>query len=364
MSVQVSYSKQFIFGFLLLLIFLGIVEGLVRIYEFDSKLCKWVDYDVFKGKKNLAQQICNDLNSIKYIYDDYFHTFTPNHNSPTFSTNSYGLRGEEFEREKPSDVFRIFIVGGSTAASMGATSNNSTIAVFLEQEFKDSSYPLTVQVIDAGVGGSFSFEETHFIKQILVEFQPDLIIAYDGGNDSRYRHLSDSPRYDKDFDIGNIKFSDFIFYRTPFVISSEIINPILLIDDKVKDKDAQLIAEKWKNRWKSSCDFGNSSGFETIVILQPTLATTSKTLTSDEEKIKNNTSDLILTKQIMQYMYDSFSELEQSCNGVIDLRDVFDIYDEPIFFDDIHVSDLGNKIVAKQIFSHVVPIIEKYDSLN
>ena len=38
----------------------------------------------------------------------------------SFAYNSHGFRGDEFEKEKPDDTFRIFTVGGSTTFGIGA----------------------------------------------------------------------------------------------------------------------------------------------------------------------------------------------------------------------------------------------------
>ena len=47
MSVQVSYKKQFLFGIFLLLIFLIIFEGVLRVYDYYSPNCKMSSSEVF-----------------------------------------------------------------------------------------------------------------------------------------------------------------------------------------------------------------------------------------------------------------------------------------------------------------------------
>ena len=48
MSVQVSYKKQFILGFLLLLILLIVVEVLVNVWLYNFYTCEFEDNEIFK----------------------------------------------------------------------------------------------------------------------------------------------------------------------------------------------------------------------------------------------------------------------------------------------------------------------------
>ena len=53
--------------------------------------------------------------------------------------NSEGFRGDEFSKEKSSDVYRIFIVGGSTI--LGAeTSNETTIPAIVQKMFDKQNF--------------------------------------------------------------------------------------------------------------------------------------------------------------------------------------------------------------------------------
>ena len=61
--------------------------------------------------------------------------------------------------------------------------------------------------------------------------------------------------------------------------------------------------------------------------------------------------------------YDLYSnellELEKTCTQTIDLRNVFDNYDETIYYDAGHMSNFGNKIVASKIYEEISLLIEK-----
>ena len=46
---------------------------------------------------------------------------------------------------------------------------------------------------------------------------------------------------------------------------------------------------------------------------------------------------------------------------VINLTNIFDTIDDPLFSDFCHVGPLGNKIIAEKIFKEIVPMIKKWD---
>lgn len=87
---------------------------------------------------------------------------------------------------KSSDVYRIFIIGGSAAAGQGATSADKTIAAQLEKKLNainGSLGDIKFEVINASVPGYFSSIELAYLAFELVYLKPDLVIAFNGAND-------------------------------------------------------------------------------------------------------------------------------------------------------------------------------------
>ena len=59
----------------------------------------------------------------------------------------------------------------------------------------------------------------------------------------------------------------------------------------------------------------------------------------------------------------NLSEIK-TCTKTIDLRDVFDNETETIYWDQGHVSDQGNSIVAKSLYNTILPIVLKNKEFN
>ena len=223
--------------------------------------------------------------------------------------NSVGLRGEEFSEEKPSNVFRIFMVGGSTMLS-AEVSDDSTIPSMMQKMFDIQNLDREIEVINAGISGGNSISELELIKSKLVNYEPDLVIMYDGWND-----LS----------------ADYAILR--------IIN-----------------------NYELACENAIQNNYELIITLQPIAGFGGKSLTN-QERINSLTGEdhndyqLLQAKSSYDYLERELRILnevvEENFGGVCtvnDLRSIFDDVSGPIYWDQGHVLHAGNLILAEKFF--------------
>jgi len=83
---------------------------------------------------------------------------------------------------KAPGVYRIFLVGGSNVA--GDTGGPVTISGRLEARLNETAEPgRRYEVVNAGVSGWLSSQELAFITYYVADFQPDLIISFNGFTD-------------------------------------------------------------------------------------------------------------------------------------------------------------------------------------
>ena len=90
-------------------------------------------------------------------------------------------RGREFLAEKPSEGFRIFVVGGSSAAGFPYGPNLAFSGV-LERWLRPSLPGLTIEVVNAAVAGYSSRRVLITVREIAAH-EPDLLIVYSGHNE-------------------------------------------------------------------------------------------------------------------------------------------------------------------------------------
>ena len=97
--------------------------------------------------------------------------------------NAMGLRGLERTAAKPSGVFRIVCVGGSTTFGAGILGDENTYPARLEAVLSAARPDLAIEVLNAGVPGYTTAENVIYLSLRLLDLQPDLVVLYEGYND-------------------------------------------------------------------------------------------------------------------------------------------------------------------------------------
>ncbi|MGE0391979.1 MAG: SGNH/GDSL hydrolase family protein [Vicinamibacterales bacterium] len=102
--------------------------------------------------------------------------------SEQWSSNSYGFRGPEFTVEKPARTFRIVCLGGSTTEGIGV-SNAETYPAQLQRALAGRQVDgRQIEVINAGFSGFGSIDLYHVFRSLVLPLSPDLVIYYEVGN--------------------------------------------------------------------------------------------------------------------------------------------------------------------------------------
>ena len=356
MSIQVSYKKQFLFGFLLILCMLSVIEIGMRIYDYYVPSCRFIESDVYDEINfDLKRNICNDND--KLVWNNNPLHLIPNQHLQTININSEGFRGKELQKNPD---YRIFVIGGSTTFGAGATSDHTTIPGYLQQLVSEDFGNYDVEVINAGIPHAYSFSEKNLIKDKLLRYDPDLLIVYDGWNDLEhdYDHYEDSGDYAlMDQIIRLIYRSDFV---TPNVIlklyfnyKHDFVDIIPFNSVKIEQK-----ASLWKDTWMDICYLQEKHDFKTMIVLQPLVGTGNKSLSIEEQNYFTH-YDSEQKNRYYQLYANELTELNPTCTVTFDLRDGFDFNTETIFYDAGHVGDQGNQIIAQKIYEEILPIIKK-----
>jgi len=308
LSVQVSYKKQATLGIIGITILLLAIEIIANVWWVTQIHCEFEQNEIFQNFDDVEKrQLCLDFYNLKTSGDELI----PNQSTDSITINTLGFRGAEFFTVKPLDTYRIFMVGGSTMFGAGATSDKTTIPGYLQQLLNEKDFGFDIDVINSGIQGADSYAELKLIEQKLVRFSPDLVIIYDGWNDLRANNA-----------------------------------PIEV-----------------KENWKTMCELGNENDFDVIITLQPIAGFGNKVLTKQELKYAQTGEDytnnlLIDSSSVYQDYVEKLSEIK-TCTKTFDLRDAFDTKTGPIYWDQGHVSDRGNSIVAKSLFNTVFSIVSE-----
>ena len=283
-----------------------ISNGIIKIPE--KCMFEGEEYShLFDGERKL---LCDEFN-----FNFVTQSVTTSDGSPTF--NSEGFRGPEFLKEKPDNTYRIFVIGGST--TFGYENDYETWPYYLQEIFDTLDLNYNVEIINAGISSGFSGSETKLIREKILNYNPDLLMVYDGWNDVREQLGEPQGR----------------------IAEPEMANPTL-----------------WKDRWVESCEFTNTNNVKTIVTLQPFLGTGSRILSNLEHALFSTHLNWI-TDDVNEYKKyrKHLEEISKYCTETKDLTDIFDLVAKPIYWDLGHVGIEGNKIIATHFFKLALPYI-------
>lgn len=133
---------------------------------------------------------------ITYEFDDYKNIRpTPGYvNTKGIYHNAQGFRERnDTNREKKPEIYRIFVMGGSTAYGLGSLSaygrekygiirNNETIDAYLES-YLNGKLGRRVEVINAAITSHYSHHHLIYLNQTILKYHPDMVVFIDGFND-------------------------------------------------------------------------------------------------------------------------------------------------------------------------------------
>ena len=97
--------------------------------------------------------------------------------------NSMGFRGEETTYRRPPGVVRVVCLGGST--TFGSISDGFTWPEKLEERLEARDPEADFEVLNLGTDGGVSHHDLINLEFHGIHFDPDLVILYQGANDSR-----------------------------------------------------------------------------------------------------------------------------------------------------------------------------------
>ena len=374
LSVQVSYKKQFILFFILICMTLLITEGIVRTLDIKEVHCAFIETDFFKNYNMFEKQdMCEKYNSLKYDYTQQIRLLEPNQHNKYFNINYDGFRGPELNFQ--DEDYIIFVLGGSTIFGFITSSDEFTIPSILEKKINNEK--LNVKVVNAGIPMATSGNELYYLENYILDYSPDMIIMYDGWNDiiegindykkdnsdKGYNPINEDLSTEDNTNTGLISFFAKIDYQTGLGIAlflSHLINdPEIDINENIniyKNTDTSaldFIESKIENNWLKACSLEEKHELQIVNILQPMLGTSDRI-------ISNETKSLLSSFSVHMKKLDLDENRLNACHNVYDFRNVFaEMDNEVIYFDEGHMSDFGNEIIAENIFKKILPIILK-----
>jgi lysophospholipase L1-like esterase len=123
-----------------------------------------------------------------------------------WSSNSHGLRGEDFPANKSPATIRIVCLGASTTEGIGY--DNQTYPFFLQQELRQVYPDKKIEVVNAGHHAYKARDNLALLEHYILPLNPDLIIFYEASNDLNVTEFSSDLQESSCWHDGNCWLSD------------------------------------------------------------------------------------------------------------------------------------------------------------
>jgi hypothetical protein len=345
---------------------------------------------------------------MNYQFDDYKNIqLTPGYrNTRGVFQNGQGFRrSTETARIKPEGVYRIFVMGGSTAYGLQSMSrygqekysvirNDETIDHYLERYLGERVGRDHVEVINAAVTSHYSHHHLIYLNQVILKYSPDMIVFIDGFNDyyayqrgfDQFRDYAYQERAHQMLDEPSVsawlEYTGWWLFRKSHMV--HVAGKTLLpfwqqlrhvgktrarIDVDVALKDLRVNAEaNFVKMIERSALIVRHEGVVPVFTLQPELVLKQqKVLSPLEQKIYHELEtewqeNFVEYKNRARPIVTQYARTaaERSGGMYFDLTDIYGGVTGDVYTDYCHLTPMGNQRLAEYLGEKLLPTVRKH----
>ena len=317
------------------------------------------------------------------VYNPYTVWKTKEYQSELFNFDENGIRKTLNYKDEKKINYNIYFFGASTIQNP-ETIDSLTIPSWVIRNLNNSKLGEKYNFTGVNFGTS-AYTSTQELFRFLHEYQtgfktynkPDLVVFYNGASDIWAGVYLERPGYHDAYDRIKLRFDNInLFYLLKIkeklienVDFFKIINQYITGGEGESDRyfetrslNFQELSEDQSDIYLKNIEIASSimdkEDIKSIYFIQPTIFSTHQ-----NKNLNNSNKKLFYTKNYpnMHKAYDiGYSELKKKTSKidrVIDISDVFNGINSPIFSDNVHIGPYGNEIISKKITES---IIEKY----
>ena len=249
-----------------------------------------------------------------------------------------------------------------------------TIPAYLQSGLKS----LTTKPVCMLNFGESAYVSTQSVIQLMLELQsgnvPDLVIFYEGANDVYAAYQSGRPTHQNNNQIadklnkGNsppplpplvawIKStkSFYLFNRLMARLRPKPRESTNLINYKTMGIDTATLTNAMVETYIGNYEIVNALarkyGFKALFFWQPQIAVGEKPLTSEELEMRRELDPVVV--EFYQSVYHRVQQVAKKYKNLYYIADTFDSAKSQIYIDQVHVTPVGNRLIAERIFREI-----------
>jgi lysophospholipase L1-like esterase len=324
--------------FLIFLYIILIIEIGLRILPFDT------DFGITEGNLVLIRD--NETKIHRWIGGEVAYELIPNSSHREYRINSLGVRDYEFTPQKPPNTTRIIVLGDSVTFGWNLALN-STFPKHLEQMLNTDSNKY--QVINMGVNGYYLNQEIALFREKVIHYQPDIVIFAVTGNDLKGGA----------WNIFRLEGSTFLvrqsYLYSPTLVKSKKINS-LLFKSKIYEFSNFVLYNLFENKMN----------FNFFYRIENNDLAKKLAEINEMAKIHGIKLCIITIPRVIDFQKYPFTDFHEEVKRISHASRIphYDLLNEFVNYsyiefklaedDDFHYNDLGNKMIAEHLYSHLI----------
>jgi lysophospholipase L1-like esterase len=266
-----------------------------------------------------------------------------------------------------ANSYKVFTFGGSTMWGTGSP-DWGTVPAYLQIGLKS----LTTKPVCVVNFGESAWVSTQSVIQLMLELQsgnvPALVIFYEGANDVYAAYQSGRATHQNLNQLAaKLEQSK---SPPPFVTWIESTNSFYLLNRlmaKLKHKprestniinyktmgiDTATLTDSMVEAYIGNYEIVNAlaqkHGFKALFFWQPQIAVGEKSLTNEEQEMKRELDPVVV--EFYQSVYHRVQQVAKKYKNLYYIADTFDSANSQIYIDQVHVTPVGNRLIAERIF--------------
>ena len=304
--------------------------------------------------------------------------------SPSSRTGEYAIEyttrdgfradapGYDLPKAKPDGQVRVAMIGGSTVR-VGTTFDVS-LAGSLRTKLREAYPDVDFEVINAGVISAISRQQLILLITTVVDYQPDMLVVYDGINDSgQMLYYEDRPNFPYNYRAVEAAWWEYVEGRSESLWKllphrsailerlfpqrfgkRSVLNPVpaerLVDDPALRRTYADAHVDNWKKIWKVATAFG----IRPLFVLQPTsLYPEFAAGRLDAERVPVLYANYLIYEEMRRTTREFVGR-----NAGVRRLDLADMLPSDAFYDGAHVYDDVNAQIAARIAEFMASDVE------
>lgn len=368
-----------------LLLYFAFAELSLHLNDYDTlgSNLKFVPGGILTDEeKASAKMFAKDLESIgdrfRGVKNTLVYRYVPA-KTDSFTLNSAGFRGEELQKKKKGE-FRIGILGDSRV--IGAyLKTEATIPYIVEQRLRELMPERHITVLNLGIEAYDLSREIAFAELFFARLDVDMFVFFYSTNDLYYSYMagnlemlpfSDDSRFNEIvFRPGETRWSRYGDFFVKRFDLADVVNKSFGLDkaqsmiqngkkvrrlDPVRVAASEDFAERYVGKMARVADYFNDKKIKTLFFLGPVV-----------EYKKHQSSYESKLAFYYEYKHPGYGEFVHRCVDslvkevekeprpfvFIDLMGVWDEYEETLYWDVIHYTPRGSRLVALDMAEHL-----------